>query len=66
APDPDVMLFKQGLDLRLKARKAEEFEEDCKRIQQPMPEREPMGHVYMRTEQRLQEKIDSAAADYEQ
>eukprot|EP00435_Cladocopium_sp_Y103_P041418 s2166_g11.t1 len=29
APDPDVMLFKQGLDLRLK-----EFEEDCKRIQQ--------------------------------
>jgi len=28
APDPDVMLFKDGLDLRLK-----EFEEDCKRIQ---------------------------------
>lgn len=26
-PDPDVLLFKQGLDLRLK-----EFEEDCKRI----------------------------------
>lgn len=26
-PDPNVMLFKQGLDLRLK-----EFEEDCKRI----------------------------------
>eukprot|EP00440_Ansanella_granifera_P029022 gb/GFBE01031525.1/.p1 GENE.gb/GFBE01031525.1/~~gb/GFBE01031525.1/.p1 ORF type:complete len:229 (+),score=54.55 gb/GFBE01031525.1/:1-687(+) len=47
APDPDVMLFKQGLDLRLK-----EFEEDCKRIQQ--------------TEQRLQDKIDSAATDYEQ
>mmetsp|Transcript_12682 Transcript_12682/g.17884 ORF Transcript_12682/g.17884 Transcript_12682/m.17884 type:complete len:227 (-) Transcript_12682:90-770(-) len=47
APDPDVMLFKHGLDLRLK-----EFEEDCKRIQQ--------------TEQKLQEKIDSAASDYEQ
>eukprot|EP00913_Durusdinium_trenchii_P016800 g15790.t1 len=47
APDPDVMLFKQGLDLRLK-----EFEEDCKRIQQ--------------TEQKLQDKIDSAASDYEQ
>eukprot|EP00929_Paragymnodinium_shiwhaense_P034538 TRINITY_DN18779_c0_g5_i1.p1 TRINITY_DN18779_c0_g5~~TRINITY_DN18779_c0_g5_i1.p1 ORF type:complete len:244 (-),score=76.78 TRINITY_DN18779_c0_g5_i1:432-1163(-) len=28
APDPDVLLFKDGLDLRLK-----EFEEDCKRIQ---------------------------------
>mmetsp|Transcript_100076 Transcript_100076/g.173741 ORF Transcript_100076/g.173741 Transcript_100076/m.173741 type:complete len:230 (+) Transcript_100076:47-736(+) len=28
APDPDVLLFKEGLDLRLK-----EFEEDCKRIQ---------------------------------
>eukprot|EP00933_Yihiella_yeosuensis_P041408 TRINITY_DN3579_c0_g2_i1.p1 TRINITY_DN3579_c0_g2~~TRINITY_DN3579_c0_g2_i1.p1 ORF type:complete len:251 (+),score=51.53 TRINITY_DN3579_c0_g2_i1:26-778(+) len=28
-PDPDVLLFKDGLDLRLK-----EFEEDCKRIQQ--------------------------------
>lgn len=27
-PDPDVLLFKAGLDLRLK-----EFEEDCKRIQ---------------------------------
>lgn len=27
-PDPDVLLFKQGLDLRLA-----EFEEDCKRIQ---------------------------------
>lgn len=26
-PDPDVMLFKQGLDLRLR-----EFEEDCRRI----------------------------------
>lgn len=28
APDPDVMLFKRGLDLRLL-----QFEEDCKRIQ---------------------------------
>lgn len=28
APDPDVLLFKQGLDLRLL-----EFEEDCKRIE---------------------------------
>jgi hypothetical protein len=29
APDPDVLLFKDGLDLRLK-----EFQEDCRRIQQ--------------------------------
>eukprot|EP00930_Biecheleria_cincta_P016287 TRINITY_DN13307_c0_g1_i1.p1 TRINITY_DN13307_c0_g1~~TRINITY_DN13307_c0_g1_i1.p1 ORF type:complete len:240 (-),score=64.34 TRINITY_DN13307_c0_g1_i1:35-754(-) len=47
APDPDVLLFKEGLELRLK-----EFEQDGRRIQL--------------TEQKLQEKIDSASNDYEQ
>merc|ERR1711862_744438 len=46
APDPDVLLFKDGLDLRLK-----EFQEDCRRIQ--------------KTEERLQELIDTATSDYE-